>query len=173
MKKQIGFTLVELMITLAVAAVLITIAVPSFRDYTLNARLTTVTNELVAAASLARSEAIKRGRPATLCVSNNSMSVNPTCTGGTDWTLGWLVWVDDNNDGVLQNGEEIRVFDSFASTNLIMTSDGASAFTYDSTGAVDVQPVITVCDTRPNETGRQITVSATGRVETDRAFPGC
>jgi type IV fimbrial biogenesis protein FimT len=165
--------LVELMITLVIAAILLSIAVPSFRDFLLNNRLTTVTNEFVAAASLARSEAIKRGRTATMCVSSNSMNANPTCTGGSDWSLGWLVWADTDGNGLLNAGEEVRTYDSLANTGLTFTSDGASSFSYSATGAVSNQLVLEVCDDRPDETGREMTVTATGRIETDRAFGGC
>lgn len=173
MKTHSGFTLVELMITLVIAAILLTQAAPSFSEFLQNNRLTTVTNNFVAAANLARSEAIKRGRNATVCVSSNSMSANPTCTGGNDWALGWLVWIDIDGDGILDNGEELRVYDALDGTRMTFTSNGPSAFRYDATGAVDTQLNIQACDDRPSETGRRIWVTATGRLETERAFAGC
>lgn len=171
MNRQTGFTLIELMVTLAVAAILLTLAVPNFRDFLLNNRLTSVANEFIAAANLARSEAIKRGRNATLCVSNNSMSAAPTCTGGTDWGDGWLVWVDADDSGGLNGDERLRVGDSLDGTSVTFTG-GVSTFRFDSRGAVDNTDTLEICDDRTGETGRQISVTATGRIEIDRTY-GC
>lgn len=169
MKRHTGFTLIELMIVLAIAAILLTLAAPSFRDLLLNNRLTSTANEFIAAANLVRSEAIKRGRNATLCVSNNSMDANPTCTGGTDWGDGWLAWVDADGSGALNGDERLRVGDSLAGTGITFTG-AVSSFRYDSRGTVDNTDLLTICDDRNGETGRQIQVTATGRIETNRGF---
>jgi type IV fimbrial biogenesis protein FimT len=79
-RQQQGFTLVELMVVLAVVAVLVTIAVPSFRSVTLSNRLTTSANEVVGALQTARMEAIKRNARTQLC-SNSSVA---NATGDTD-----------------------------------------------------------------------------------------
>lgn len=166
MNRHTGFTLVELMVALAVAAILLTIAAPNFRDFLLNNRLAGATNEFIAAANLARSEAIKRGRDATVCVSNDSMSAAPTCTGGNDWGDGWLVWVDSDGSGALNGDERLRVGDPQTNTG-VTVSGNLSAFTYDSTGAVDNTGSIQVCDERDDENGREITINATGRIDLD------
>lgn len=171
MKTQTGFTLVELMVTLVIAAILLTLAVPNFRDFLLNNRLSGVANEFIAAANLARSEAIKRGRNATVCVSNNSMTATPTCTGGTDWGDGWLVWVDSDGSGALNGDERLRVGDALDNTGVTFMG-GVSTFVYDSRGAVDNTDTLELCDDRTGETGRQISVTSTGRIEINRAF-GC
>jgi type IV fimbrial biogenesis protein FimT len=87
-----GFTLLELLVTLAVATILVTVAVPSFRSFVQNSRATTHTNELVTALNLGRSEAIRRGRPVTVC----SSSDGATCSGATDWSDGWVVLAPGN-----------------------------------------------------------------------------
>ncbi len=169
MKRHTGFTLIELIVTLSVAAILITLAVPSFRDFLLNNRLTTTANEFTAAANLARSEAIKRGRNATVCVSNNSMDASPGCTGGTDWGVGWLVWVDADGNGALNGDERLRVGHTLTGTGLTFTGN-VSSFQYDSRGAVANTGNIQVCDDRADEDGRQLTITATGRIELERTF---
>jgi type IV fimbrial biogenesis protein FimT len=75
-----GFTLVELMITLAIAIILLVIAVPSFRSLTLSNKLTTAANDVVNAINVARMEAIKRNANTQLC--SNSASVNSADTLG-------------------------------------------------------------------------------------------
>ncbi len=82
-----GFTLIELMITLVIAAVLLMVAVPSFVRYQKNAQLTSAANTLLAATNAARGEAMKRGMSAMVVPTNN----------GSDWTTGWVVFVDKNN----------------------------------------------------------------------------
>lgn len=78
---QRGFTIVELMITVAVAAVLLMIAVPSFRSITLANRLNTAANDLVNAISVARMEAVKRNASTQFC--SNSASANTSDTLGS------------------------------------------------------------------------------------------
>jgi type IV fimbrial biogenesis protein FimT len=79
-----GFTMVELLITIAVAAVLIVIAVPSFRNITLSNKLTTAANDVISAINVARMEAVKRNANTQLC--SNSASVNTADTLGTACT---------------------------------------------------------------------------------------
>ncbi|ANB01445.1 GspH/FimT family pseudopilin [Ectothiorhodospira sp. BSL-9] len=86
--KTRGFTLVELMITLAVAAILATIAVPGFMNLIQTNRVVTQTNELVSAFNLARSEAIRRGVPVTVAAST-----------GDDFASGWCVHLGNACDG--------------------------------------------------------------------------
>lgn len=75
--RHLGFTMVELMITLTIAVVLIAIAVPSFRSITLSSRLTTTANDIVGAINTARMEAIKRNATVQLCS-------NTTASNGSD-----------------------------------------------------------------------------------------
>lgn len=84
-----GFTLLELMVTVAVAGVIFTLGVPSFVDMVRNNRAATNVNELLTAFSIARSEAIRRGWNVTVCRSSDGA----TCGG--DWADGWIVFRDD------------------------------------------------------------------------------
>jgi type IV fimbrial biogenesis protein FimT len=89
-----GFTLIELMVTVTVLAILLSIGIPSFSDVIRNNRTAAATNSLVTSLNFARSEALKRGMPVTVCPANDA--VNPTdCDGNsTGWDKGWLVFSD-------------------------------------------------------------------------------
>ncbi len=111
MKRQAGVTLLELIVTMAVLALLVGIGIPSFNSVVRNNRLATQANELVAALSLARSEASKRGLPVSVCVSSGGATCD---TGSPDWADGWIVFVDagaagavDGTDEVLQVGRRL------------------------------------------------------------------
>ena len=157
MNKQHGFTLVELMITLAIATILLTVAVPSFNETIKNNRLITQANELVGTMNLARSEAVKVGRTATVCVSSNQVA----CTGGTDWSQGWLMWVDADNDNILDAGEERKVVKALP--NSMSYTGNTTQVQYSPQGAASTIGTFTLCDDRAGETGRRITISNTGR----------
>ncbi len=84
-----GFTLIEMMITLVIAAILLAIGVPSFRALIQNQRMTTTVNEFFAAVNLTRSAALERGMQVRLV---------PADDAGSDWTQGWIVFVDEDDD---------------------------------------------------------------------------
>jgi type IV fimbrial biogenesis protein FimT len=85
-----GFTLVELLTTMAVAAILLTIAMPALNGLLRSYRLTQAANELVGAANLARSEAIQRGSRVTL-VPCNWQESSSNCATGSNWRDGWAL----------------------------------------------------------------------------------
>lgn len=88
-KIQSGVTLIELLIVIAIAAILASLAGPSFTDFINRTRLNSQVSQLVSDLNRARSEAIKRNTPALLCVRAN----DTTCGNTTDWQNGWLVCV--------------------------------------------------------------------------------
>ena len=87
-----AFTLIELMVTLAVLAIVISLAAPSFSNMLQENRLSALTNELQGALQLARSEAVKRRVNVAVCRSNADQS---DCENGTDWAGGWLMMAND------------------------------------------------------------------------------
>lgn len=91
MRKITGFTLIELMVTLAVAAIALGIAIPSFNQTMRNNSSNALGNEFAAALNYARSEAIKRAKRVSICASSNGTS----CLAANNWKQGWLVFVDD------------------------------------------------------------------------------
>jgi type IV fimbrial biogenesis protein FimT len=106
-----GFTLVELIVTLVVAAILLTLAAPKLTSFIQRDRLSTQTNDLLADLALARSEAIKRGATVIVCKTNNPTAAAPACnnTATDPWTSGRVIWFDNNKDGTVQADEVLRV----------------------------------------------------------------
>lgn len=143
-----GFTLVELMVAIAVMAILLAIAVPSFNDASLGSKLNSIANEFVASAQLARSEAIKRNVQVTLCASNDGS----TCGGA--WSDGWVV---------LAGGTLIH--SRAALTTGFMLSGDVTSIDFMPTGVGATAANLTACRATPSvgSQKRTIEVSATGR----------
>ncbi|CAG1020655.1 hypothetical protein MTYM_00425 [Methylococcales bacterium] len=134
MNKQHGVTLIELMIALAVLSILLSIAVPSFRQSIISNRLTTVTNEFMAAINFARSEAIKLGQSVTLCKSTDGSSCSTVNT--VYWEDGWIVFADANADGDLDVGETLlRVWPALQSPYSLRSSAFPNFLRYNPQGA--------------------------------------
>jgi len=126
-----GFTMVELLITIAIALILLTLAVPSFRYVTNSNRIAGELNGLVGDLQFARAEAIKEGLTVTVCVSADGN----TCSNATTWQSGWIVFSDPTNVGVHDAGETIfRVQKTFSSTDTYVASNGVSAITFNRDG---------------------------------------
>ena len=98
-----GLTLIELLVTLAVAATLVFMAAPMFTSITSNNTLSSATNLLSTHMQLARSEAIKRGTAVTICPSGDGT----TCANTDQWALGWIVFVDGGAAGEVNAGDTI------------------------------------------------------------------
>jgi type IV fimbrial biogenesis protein FimT len=165
---QQGFTLLELIITLAVVAILSAIALPGFDTFIRNNRLTTQANAFVSALSLARSEAIKRGSRVVVCKSADGKQ----CSKNNGFEQGWIVFADSNNNATVDPSDEIiRVFaampvgmtltgNRFISDYISYTADGINKSI--NNGPQD--GTLTLCQETGNP-GRQIIVGRRGRVQ--------
>ena len=106
-----GFTLMELMVTLAIAATVIGIGVPSYREFSRNSRMVSVANDILGGVLTARTEAIKRQLPKgviSVCPSTDPKASSPKCAvDGTQNFDGWLVFVDADSDCDVGATEEV------------------------------------------------------------------
>jgi type IV fimbrial biogenesis protein FimT len=168
--KLAGFTIIELMITLVVAAILLAVAAPSFRDIIQNNRLTTEINTLSASLNLTRSEAIKRGSPVTLCKSND-FDASPSCVSAANWHDGWIVFDDIDSDGALDAGETIiRVVNGLTSGTTLVFATGKNDVIYTANGfAVGDNGTFRLCDGRGINFAKGLVISNSGRVRSASA----
>ena len=133
-KRQTGFTLYELLITMLVIGVILTVGIPNFSEFTQNSRLTSTSNDLLSSFQLARSEAARSKSNITICASNNSLDANANC-GGT-FNDGWIIFVDLNGDlNRAGAGENIlRAHPAPADGVNIVPDNGATYFSFAGTG---------------------------------------
>jgi len=155
-RNQNGFTLYELLTTVAVVGVVLMIGVPNLGAYRQNARMTTTANDLHSAFHLARTEATRAKQIVTICPSATSMDANPVC-GGT-WDQGYIVFID--NDGNLQMGVGdtiLRAQPAIAEGVTLAVADDATYFSFAATGrgrgnlgGLDSLTQVVMCDDRGN-----------------------
>src|SRR5581483_7144807 len=102
---QRGFTLFELMVSIMILALLVGLAVPTFRTITANSRTSAATNNLASALAVARSEALRQSTTVSICPSGNQQTCDVSVT--PDWTNGWIAFTDVNADGALGAGDTL------------------------------------------------------------------
>ncbi len=120
---QSGFTLIELIVALTIAAFIIGIGMPSFGSFMRGAKISTTTNDYVYSLHKARSEAVKRVTGAGLCPSVNSMAADAACAPGSSYANGWIVYADENNNKQQDAGEEILHRMEARTNGFTITSD--------------------------------------------------
>lgn len=165
MREENGFTLVELMVTLAIAAILLTQAVPSFSSMVRNNRAATQSNSLSGSLNLARSESVKRGMRVTVCSRANPSTVPESCAGSTNWAGGWLVFIDNAGvTGSFDGADELIRVQEPLSGNPTLTGT-VNNLQYQSTGDVSRSTTFTLTPSGcQGIQTRSIDISRTGRV---------
>jgi type IV fimbrial biogenesis protein FimT len=177
-RSQRGFTLFELMMTLAIAAVLVGVAVPNMRAFSQNNRLTDAANDLLRGLQVARSEAITRQRTVVLCASSNPQADDATCSF-EDFT-GWIVFEDTNDTWQRDGTDEIIDQHPTLDPSLTVRTDNEGIVSFAATGFANVAAArsptdnVVFCDQRgteaegdaldaPSRGARALLITPTGR----------
>jgi type IV fimbrial biogenesis protein FimT len=170
-RRDSGYTMMELVMTMAIVVILGTLAIPGFKFVTSSNRVATEVNGLLGDLQFARSQAVKEGLPVTICTSTAPYT---SCTN-TDWELGWIVFLDSNNNQAVDAGEVVvRTQPAFAGTDtFIATPNTFHALTFNRMGfaptGVATAINITLHDSTSNSSWtRCVAINPIGSTVTER-----
>ncbi|HSD16078.1 MAG TPA: GspH/FimT family pseudopilin [Thermomonas sp.] len=166
MRRKAGFTLIELAATTSVVAILAGIAAPSLADFLERQRASAAMNSLLTHMALARVAAITRNRRAVLCPSVDGQH----CETGTDWSNGWMLFLDEDGNRTPDAGDEIiRVDLEPTSRHLrVLSTTGRSQLRYLPDGrSAGTNLTVSICNQRQELLG-QVIVNNMGRPRSER-----
>lgn len=164
---QAGFTVLEALIAVSIAAILLVLGVPALQDYALRQRMSAALNALHTQMELARRDAIHFNASVVICPGDNTLG----CANSNDWSAGWIVFTDLNGDRQYQPGadslqraeqglEQIHVYGNAARSRVRFQPNGSAPGSNSS---------ITFCDIRGPAHARKLVISNTGRIRRDQA----
>ena len=166
----VGISIVELVVSLAIVAILATTGVPAFSSFIQSNRLNESSFDMLATINLARTEAVKRRTRVLLCRSADPTLPTPSCGGSANtWTTGWLVFASGDSNSTYEAGTDtllgIGLVDS---SNVTVITNGTSNnnLEYNSDGTTNEgggTARFALCDKRGGAQGRQINIPAHGR----------
>lgn len=166
-KHNTGLTLIELMVTLAVAIILLSAGIPLMQGFIAKNRSTTEANALVSALNLARSEAVKSGAPVTVCPVDDPAAENPGCGTGDvlNWTNGFLVFLDENGNRTVDSSDQrVRRWDPLHVETVFAEAPTAVQFLATGEAASAEEFELRSGESSPE---RCVSVNAVGQIQTE------
>jgi len=159
-----GFSLYELLMTMALAALVLTLGIPSFGSILANHRLKVEVDALFHAVHLARKSSIVRRRVVTLCPSRNGIDCEP----GFDWSNGWMMFVNTDRDQPVARDDDEAVLSHHTVDRNARIMSNRKTFTLRSTELRATNGTLVFCDREGRGTARALVISYTGRPRVTR-----
>jgi type IV fimbrial biogenesis protein FimT len=176
-RRQLGLTMIELVIVMTTVGVLLALAIPSYRYVTTANRIASEVNGLLGDLQYARAEAIREGQTVSACTSSNGTS----CSTSPNWQSGWIVFADANGNGTVDAGETVlRIGNAFSSQDTFVdTVNSITGITFNREGfaqfpaGVTASSVITLHAATPSTSStRCLMVSIIGLMVVQTAGTG-
>jgi len=163
--KTRGFTILELVIIVAILGITAAFAAPGMMTIISNNRISSDVNDFVAALQFAKTESATRISPVTICKMNATAN---GCDGGGDWQKGWIVFADVNADRKVDADDEILLKHEALDNRITFrgTAQVKDFITYQPSGmsSVTSAQVLIMCDDRGFiDAARGVLVTITGR----------
>lgn len=156
-----GFTLLELMISIAILAISLSLAVPAMGDFIQNQRLRSDSGRLHMDLLYARSMAINQGQQIIICPSSDGSA----CHSEPNWELGWFVFIDSNNDRAYQQTEQLlRIATAMETLSASSSIHRRNIRFFPDGSAAGSAATITICDPRGIKFARALIIANSGRV---------
>lgn len=180
--RQRGFTLIELLIVLAVTGILLTVGLPQLNSFSATRATGSQLTLMASAVRLARSEAIKRGTPVSICPSLDPEAVGgPACNGGAnDWASGWVTFSDLGALGVIDAGDRVIRIQSPLSNSGGIQSVGGDTVSFFPTGiavggqrTINILPALTVGTPAFDEAAKRLCIENTGSTRASSYSEAC